>query len=214
MVAMPLLVPLLGLKLATPVVGLAALTSVCTILLFEWRGLNFAVARKLLLASVPGVLCGLLLLHVAPSEVLLAGLGVIVFAYSSFNLLRPQVPHLHSPRWAYLFGFVSGICGAVGNVNGPAVAIYGALAGWSPQQFRATLQAYFLPSALIICAAHAGSGLWRREVLVTYGWSVPVLVAGVVLGRTLARRIPLQRFERWLYGVLAVLGILLLVQTI
>jgi hypothetical protein len=37
-------------------------------------------------------------------------------------------------------------------MNGPPLAIYGALRGWSTQQFRATLQGYFLVASMIAMA--------------------------------------------------------------
>lgn len=208
---MPLLVLLLGLQLATPLVGFATLTTISLILWREWRNIDIWAARQLLVASLFGVPCGLWLFNFAPAKAMLACLGVLLLAYSLFSLARPTLPRLASARLVYVFGFVSGVLGSAYNVNGPPVVIYGALAQWSPQRFRATLQGYFLPASIIICCGHGLSGLWSREVFILYGWSLPAIVVGNWLGAALARLIPLARFERMLYGLLAVLGLLLLI---
>ncbi len=210
LVAQPLLVLAFGFATATPLVGLAALSSIAIVLAREWRGLDYRAAGRLLLASLPGIPCGLVLVSAAPPGLLRGVLGIVLVSYGAFNLLRPSLPRLRSESLIYFFGFLAGVLGGACNVNGPPVVVYGALARWDPARFRATVQGFFLPSALLICAAHAGAGLWTRTVFELYAGSLPGLLLGHVLGLMLARRVALAHFTRALYALLTVFGVLML----
>jgi uncharacterized membrane protein YfcA len=211
LVAMPLLVLVLGLELATPLVALAMLVSVGVILRRDWRAIEMRAVWRLLLGSALGIPAGLLLLESAPPAAVRGILGAILIAYSLFNLLRPELPKLEREWPVYVFGFVAGLLGGAYNTNGPPLVLYGALRRWPPERFRATLQSYFLPAALLICSSHAASGLWSERVFVLFVLALPGLVLANLLGPALARRIPLAAFTRVLYAVLALLGALMFV---
>ena len=210
LVAQPLLVIQLGLATATPLVGLSALTTVIATLAREHRALAWRPAARLLLASLAGLPLGLWLLHHAPVALMQRVLGAVLVAYCAFVLSGRRVPALALPGTVYGFGFVAGIFGGAFNINAPPVVIYGALSRWSPAQFRAVLQAFFLPSALFICGGHALSGLWTTRVGELFACALPAIAIGNVLGVVVARRIPVRRFEHALYLLLTVLGAALL----
>jgi uncharacterized membrane protein YfcA len=81
---------------------------------------------------------------------------------------------------------------------------------WAVERFQATLQGYFLPVAVLICAGHGFGGLWTRAVLGLYLAALPCELLAIFLGRRLSRRIPAAMFQHLLYGALIVLGLLLL----
>lgn len=204
---MPPLVLVLGLPVATPLVGFAALTTIIIILAREWRSTNVIVAWRLLVASLLGIPCGLLMLKFAPLAIVKALLGALLIAYSAFSLSRRTLPQSKSTSLVYWCGFAAGVLGGAYNTNAPPVVLYGALAKWQPDRFRATLQGYFLPVGIVICLAHGASDLWSREVIRLYWWSLPGLLAGNWLGVMLARRFDVKRFTRALYILLGLLGL-------
>ncbi|MGR8918190.1 MAG: sulfite exporter TauE/SafE family protein [Gammaproteobacteria bacterium] len=210
LVAMPPLVMLAGLPVATPLVGLAALASVLLILARDVRRLDFRAAGRLLAGALPGIPLGVMLIRHGPADALRHVLGVLLTAYCLYSLWRPALPRLESTRLGYAFGFLSGVLGGAYNTNAPPVVLHGALAGWSPERLRATLQAYFLPSALLISASHGLSGLYTPEVLVLLAGSLPAILLGNRLGAWLAARANPARFTRALYALLAVLGVVML----
>ncbi|MEQ8496227.1 MAG: sulfite exporter TauE/SafE family protein [Gammaproteobacteria bacterium] len=210
LVVMPLLVPLLGFAVATPLVGLAALFSVLMVLGREWRALAPRAAARLLVATLPGIPLGAALVMLAPSSWLRAGLGVLLVAYGGWSLARPRLPRLAEGRSVYVFGFLAGLLGGAYNTNAPPLVLYGALVRWPPARFRATLSGYFLFAAAAICLGHALSGLWTARVLTLLAYAAPVIVAGNLSGAWLARRIPQARFTVVLYALLVLLGALML----
>ena len=92
--------------------------------------------------------------------------------------------------------------------------IYGTLRGWSPEYFRATLQAYFLPASIAGMAGYAPAGLWTPAVNHFYLVSLPGVVMAIFLGRSLNRRMHSAQFVAYVYVGLSVIGVVLLLQAI
>jgi uncharacterized membrane protein YfcA len=208
---MPLLALILGMKTATPLVAFVGVTSTIVIAWGSWRNIDLRSAWKLVLASAVGIPLGLVLLKAAPEGLVKGILGVSLVLFSLYNLARPRLVTVQRDEWAYLFGFLAGILGGAYNTNGPPIVLYGALRRWSPVQFRATLQGYFVPAGLMIWVGHALAGLWTLQVVQLYGLALPLVLIAIFLGGRLHSRIPAHRFERLLYVILIGLGILLLV---
>lgn len=214
LLAMPLLAMLVGVRTAAPLVALVAGTLSLTILLSSWRNVRLASAGRLVAGALAGIPLGLWFLRGAHETLLKLALAMVLIGYSLTSLIRPRLPRLESDRAAFGFGFAGGLLGGAYNTNGPAVVIYGLLRRWSPASFRATLQGYFLPSGLLILTGHGVSGLWTSRVLQLFLMSLPVVLAAVWLGGLANRRIPSGRFDRVVYGLLLLIGSLLLVQAL
>ena len=99
-------------------------------------------------------------------------------------------------------------------MNGPPLAIYGALRRWTPEYFRATLQAYFLPASVAGMAGYAMAGLWTPAVNHFYFFSLPGVLLASFLGRILNRRMKASRFISFVYIGLTAIGVVLLLQAI
>ena len=109
-----------------------------------------------------------------------------------------------------MFGFIGGILGGAYGMNGPPLAMYGSLRRWSPAEFRATLQGYFLPASAVGVAGYWMAGLWTPAVTRFYLMSLPVVAVAVVAGRALNRRIEGRQFTSAVYAGLLVVGAMLL----
>ena len=96
-------------------------------------------------------------------------------------------------------GFLSGVLGGAHGMNGPPLAVYGALRRWSRQQFRATLQGDFLPVSIVGLAGHLFVGLWDAAVTRHFLWSLPGVGVAIASGRAIGRRIQGDRFARFVY---------------
>ena len=104
----------------------------------------------------------------------------------------------------------AGVLGGAYGMNGPPLVIYGSLRGWSPQHFRATLQGYFLPASLAGMCGYWLANLWTPTVTYYYLVSLPLVVAAILLGRAVNRRLSGPAFLRYVHvGLIAVGGILL-----
>jgi len=211
LVAMPLLSLVLGVDLATPLVGLAVPVTLVLVLARHWQNLDLRATARLLIGSVCGIPLGVIVLRQVSAGAILTVLGCVLIAYGLWGLVRPTLPRLRWSGAGYLFGFCAGVLGGACNINGPPVVLYGAWSGWDPARFRATLSGYFLPTALLICVAHAANGLWSARVFELFFVALPVILAGNWCGLRLARHVPAARFTYLLHGLLVVLGALMFV---
>lgn len=210
-IAMPLLALILDLDVAVPFFAIPGVLVSLFIFLRSHREVHFSDAWRLILASAAGIPIGLFALkYLDPGPVKL-GLALFLIIFAIFQLARSHedtgVPLLRSGRFVYLFGWISGILGGAYNTSGPPIVVLGVLRGWSPAVFRATLQAYFLPTGLMILIGHALGGLWTPTVLGYAGLSLPAVALGLAFGGLLHDRIPAERFRRLVFVLLIVLGL-------
>lgn len=166
LVSVPLLALFIPITIATPLAALLSVTVGGIIVLQDWRKIHLRSASWLIGATVFGIPLGLLLLTSSHSMTIKVILGLTIVGFSLYSLVGAQriVLERDSTPILLLCGFVAGVLGGAYGMNGPPLAIYGALRKWSAQHFRATLQAYFLPASLIGVAGYWLTGLWTPTV--------------------------------------------------
>jgi len=214
LIGMPLLALVTSLRVATPLMAFVGPTIAIVLLARDWRRIDWKSAVGLILSTLAGIPFGIFLLKRVDENVVNLVLAAVIIVFSLYSLIKPGLLKLTSARPAALFGFLAGILGAAYNTNGPPVIIYGALRGWKPESFRATLQGYFLPTGGAILIGQGLAGMWTRTVVTTYLYALPLIGLGIVAGLALGRRIPANKFNRFIYGMLLVLGIVLLIKSI
>lgn len=216
LVAVPLLALRLPVKTAAPLAVLFSVTVALVIVVQDWRHVEFRSAGWLLASSVVGIPVGVLLLARGNHRVLTAGLGIVILAFALHALTRRQVHELrgNSLPWLLGTGFCAGVLGGAFGMNGPPLAMYGAMRRWSAQRFRATLQGYFLPASILGMAGYFLAGLWGREVTHYFFLSLPGAVVAIFLGGALNRKLRGDVFVRYVYAGLVLVGAVLLTQAI
>ena len=108
----------------------------------------------------------------------------------------------------------SGVLGGAYGMNGPPLAVYGALRRWSPQHFRATLQGYFLPVSLAGLMGYVAMGLWVPAVTRYFLLSLPGVIVAILIGRAVNHRLRGDGFFRAVYVGLVVIGGVLVAQAL
>jgi uncharacterized protein len=201
---------------ATPLAVLLSVTVALIVVVQDHPSIDLRSAAWLLLATLPGLPLGLLLLAAGHQAWLKAALGAFILAFSiiSFCGLTPVHPRFEGRVWLMVCGFCAGVLGGAYGMNGPALVIYGAMRRWTPQQFRATLQAYFLPASLLALIGYGAAGIWAHAVTRYYLLSLPAAVPAVFLGRAINRRLRGNSFRKYVYIGLAGIGLLLLVRSL
>lgn len=214
LVAVPLLALRIPIAVAAPVAVLVSVSIAALIVAQDWRHIEVRSASWLIVSALLGIPLGLLLLTRASDHTVRLLLGIVIVAFSLYSLGARTRLHLENDHLAWLIGagFCSGILGGAYGMNGPPLAIYGALRQWSPQRFRATLQGYFLAASLAGLAGYAAVGLWRPPVTRYFLLSLPCVLVGVVAGRWLNSHLRGDRFFQLIYGGLIVTGAILIAQ--
>jgi uncharacterized protein len=214
LVAVPLLALILPVEVAAPVVALVSITVALIVILQDWREVHVRSAGKLVLPTMLGIPLGLLLLTALAEAFVKGFLGVVIVIFSAHSLLGRRRRELKNDDHAWLFGFAAGVLGGAYGMNGPPLVVYGSLRRWSPQHFRATLQAYFLPASLAGLSGYWFAGLWTPAVNRIYLASLPFVLLATLMGRVINRRMDLHSFLFYVHAGLVGVGMILLLQAV
>jgi hypothetical protein len=169
--------------------------------------------RPMLLAAVPGSVCGLLLLRSLPKPALEIGVGVIVVSLTlARRVPRPapaRVPaatgHAQSGRLAV--GALAGALSTAIGVNGPPLAMWLASRGLRFGAIRDSLAALFLGMGTItaLTLIPTFGDVHLRALLA--GCCLAGVLAGHALGSRLHPRIGPKRLERLLSLIILASGV-------
>lgn len=214
LVAVPLLALRLPLSVAVPLAVLVSLAMATVIVFQDWGHLHVRSASGLLVAALPGIPLGILLLAKGNEHMLKAILGLVIIGFSLYFLAGRGTMQVRENQRGWLLGcgFLSGVLGGACGMNGPPLAVYGALRRWSPQHFRATLQGYFLVASLASLIGYAVLGIWTATITRYFLLSLPAVIMATLLGRSVNKRMKDQGFFRLVYGGLLAIGTLLVFQ--
>jgi uncharacterized protein len=216
LVAVPLLAFCIPLRVAAPLAVLVSITVAAIVVVQDWKKIHLRPASWLVFSSLFGIPFGLLLLMNSHQRIVKGTLAAVIILFALYSLLGRAALELRhdSHVWLFISGFFAGVLGGAYGMNGPPLAIYGALRRWSAQHFRATLQGYFLPASIIGMVGYWLAGLWTGTVTRYYLLALPVTLVGVFVGRTINHRLQGENFFRYLYVGLVAIGALLLTQAI
>lgn len=216
LVAVPLLALAIPLEVAVPLSVLVSITVAGIVIVQDWKKIHFRSAGYLVLFSLLGTPLGLLLLLFGNEQIVKICLGSIIISFSLYSIIKknPAVLEKYNKFWLFGCGFLAGILGGAYGLNGPPLAIYGAIRNWSAQYFRATLQGYFLPASIVGMTGFWITGLWTTEVTTYFLRSIPVIIPAIFLGRWINDQIKGNRFLKYIFFALIIIGILLIFQSL
>lgn len=212
-VSMPLLALLpVSLHTSASLIGLAGLTVAALSLAGRSREVDAPAFVRLGAGTVLGIPLGIALLLLVPEPVTATVLGALLVAYAAYSL--GPTPSLPRPAtgWAYPTGILAGALGSAYNINGVPVVVFGTMRRWPPRLFRGTMQAHFLFSGVLVVAGQALGGVWTPELPRLFALSLPAIGVATWAGHRLHARIPAHRFERYVYLLVLVLGLVLAVR--
>ena len=216
LIAVPLLAFFIPLTIAAPLGVLVSITVALVVVLQDWEKIHVRSAVWLVSSTIPGIPLGLLMLTSAHQAIVKGVLALIIVGFALYSLIGRVPPRLDddSRAWLVACGVCAGVLGGAFGMNGPPLVVYGSMRRWSAQQFRATLQAYFLPASLAGMAGYLVSGLWVHAVTRYYVVSLPLAIPAIFLGRFVNHWLAGERFLKYVYVGLGAVGILLLVQAV
>lgn len=212
LIAVPLLALIMPVDVAAPLAVLISITVAVIVLAQDWRHVHVRSAGWLVLSTLVGTPLGLLLLTRVDGGIVKTCLGVLIVAFSLYSLLSRKKAMLADDRLAWTFGFAAGVLGGAYGMNGPPLVMYGALRGWSPRHFRATLQGYFLPASVMAMTGYWLAGLWKPEVTHDYMVTLPAVIAAIFLGKAVSGRLDSHLFLRCIHVGLIAIGVTLVLQ--
>ncbi len=214
LLAIPLLTMVVGIQLAATLVSLIVAGVTVLMILRNWRTIDIRATWQLTLSAIIGVPIGVWILKVIPERPITLVLGIILMLVGLYYLFRPQFQAIQGTPITIIFGLMSGILGGAYNMAGAPIIVYGAMQRWQSEDFRGTLQSYFIVVSLVILLNYAISGLLTSQVIQIAIISLPIMLLSFALGTYLAEHLPRQVFEKMLYVMLILLGLNLIIQNL
>jgi len=213
-VGTPLLtVPMMSLVL--PIHTAVAIMAIPVIVANLWQTINAGQAVYVLkrfwptlMAILCGTYIGAKILSVIDQHTLLFAIGGIVVG---FTLLQFSQPHLRLPERlerpaGIAFGLISGVVGGISSMFGPPLIIYLVSLHLSKDMFVAAIGCLYLSAVVPWVAGLILFGvLDSRTLILSAAGTVPVL-AGVLLGQQIRRRISEGRFRIFILMILLAAG--------
>lgn len=211
LIAVPLLILFIPIEIAVPFSVLISIFIAAIVVVQDRKEIHFQSAKWLIIFAILGIPIGLLLLIHGNENFTKATLGILLIAYSTYSLISKNSFILKKDTWLGLFisGFLSGVLGGAYGLNGPPLVIYGDFRKWKAKNFRATLQAYFLPVSLIGMLGYWYKGLWHNTVSYYFLISIPVIIPAIFLGRYFNTKLKEGTFLKYIYIGLMGIGIIL-----
>ncbi len=216
LIAVPLLAMIIPVRQAAPLAVLLSITVAAIVVAQDWKHIHLRSTGWLLPPTLAGIPIGVLLLAGVHQRMVKAMLGIVILAFALYFLAGQRRLELKRDHrvWLLACGFCAGVLGGAYGMNGPPLVIYGSLRRWPAQQFRATLQAYFLPASLAGLCGYWLAGLWVPAVTRYYLLSLPFVIPAVLVGRLANRRMRGEAFLRFVYLGLGGIGALLVYQAV
>ncbi|MBZ0154981.1 MAG: sulfite exporter TauE/SafE family protein [Alphaproteobacteria bacterium] len=210
LIALPLLSFLLSMKVAVPLLSffLALLSGILAFQLrdkFDYRGVV-----PLLLGGIAGIPAGIFFLLKFNDTLIKAILGIVLILYSAYSLFLKRVP-FRFPGWAgYLFGFFAGALGGAFNITGPPVVFYLSAREGSKIDIIGSLNFFFCVTSILVLALHTAVGNITYEITMTFLELIPVMLAGMLAGGHILKKMNEDIYRKGLFLLLFVMGVMLL----
>jgi len=178
----------------------------------SWRLRRTIIPSRLLpfvIGSAIGIPAGIAVLELASSAHVRTSVGILLIAFSLYNLLRPKIPDLKNVGRAgdAGIGFLNGVLGGATGLGGILPTLWCVLRGWPRDEHRSVSQPTAVATFALSLLAFGGMGLVAPETTRLFLIGLPVLVAGTLLGWSLYGKLDEVAFRKVVLVLLLVSGL-------
>ncbi len=164
----------------------------------HFKHVNWPEIRRLLPATLVGVVIGTGLLVSLPPSVLLTVLGTFILIFAVRGLLVKAGPYSPaSPHWAYPTALTGGAVSGLFGTGGPPYVIYLSHRIQDKSALRATLSGLFFLEGLIRILTFLAAGLlWESQTWLNSLMAAPIIIAALYAGSHVHTRLSDQQMLR------------------
>ncbi|NEV92902.1 sulfite exporter TauE/SafE family protein [Psychroflexus sp. YR1-1] len=209
MVALPILLFAVKLPDAIAYVSIFYLFSSSYLVYREWRNIDKDTIVRLTLASLIGVVLGIVVLTYSKPSILQTGLGVFILLYVGYVLLGKKELVL-SKKANWTFGMMGGFFSGVFSTGGPLYVISVKNTVKEAKTFRATMIGVLALITLIRIPALSISGALNLQHFQMSLVVLPVFILAQFLGIKFFPKINEVQFKRILLCILSLSGLALI----
>jgi uncharacterized membrane protein YfcA len=181
-----------------------------------WR-LRDAIDYKRLLpfvfGSAIGIPIGVLILEYVRPAYIRTGVGVLLIAFSLYNLTRPRFPEMKGlGRGGDVgVGILNGVLGASTGLGGILPVIWTTLRGWTRDEQRGVHQPTAFATFVMSLVGLGGAGLMTPATNHLLLLGLPLLIAGTLLGWALYGKLDEATFRKVVLVLLLLSGMAIVV---
>jgi uncharacterized membrane protein YfcA len=156
--------------------------------------------RRMLPPAFVGVMAAAAVMHYLSDALFKPVIGWIILILTVLQVVRMQRPAWfgtvpHSPLFAWGFGLLVGAATMMANAAGPIFALYAVAVALPKLEIVGTSAWFFLIVNLFKVPFSFALGLIKGQTLLLNVILVPFILAGVLAGRWVVRRLPQHAFE-------------------
>ncbi|RKD25834.1 hypothetical protein BEP19_02550 [Ammoniphilus oxalaticus] len=171
-------------------------------------GVNKLLLWNLIKGSLPGVVGGILIYLHLPMTGLKRSVGFLILILTILLILNVTIRR--TTKRDAVTGAISGLLTASIGVPGPPLLLYFAGSAIKKEELRSTTLAYYLFIYSISLALQILFSGTNEEIWLLSMAGVPSLLAGIVVGQLLFKRISQNTFRRFTYIILLFTGVYLM----
>lgn len=172
--------------------------------------------RRILPLAALGMPLGFIAFQEAPRDLLLAAFGLFVVGFSSLEGVRlwrragggPRIPL--GPVSGTLWLVAGGVMQGAFATGGPMIVYFAQRNLPDKMRFRGTLSALWLSLNTVLLAGHLRAGSFGPETARLALWLLPGVIAGILFGEKIHRRLPEFGFRVMVVAMLLVAGLAVL----
>jgi len=213
-VAIPLLIRIIPLQEVVPIIIVLALLTNTLVLFPVRKEIKF---RKF----IPLVLMGILFLPVGAYSLkylnpyyLKLCFGTLITVFSLLLILKKTFPIKNEKVGFIITGSLSGFLNGSLSLSGPPVVLFLSNQGIDKNTFRANITLYFLILNVIAIMVFLATGLMNRFVGEQILFLAPALIAGVLTGIKISKKLKDETFRRLVLVVLLLSGVWTTISTL
>ncbi|WP_067778620.1 sulfite exporter TauE/SafE family protein [Actinomyces vulturis] len=186
LIAVPVLALFMGPKVAIPFAIIIGTVNVLIVLAQTWRYTSVKRAAIMSIASLIGIIPGVMLVHAVSSAILNIWIGALILLALTITMSTPKAQLPDTPPLWGITGVLMGLTNSTAGMGGPAIIVYSAAARWPHKMFVATSQVIFTVAGLASLAGLGVQGVHSSELIAGFSG----LAVGAWLGARLAKKIP------------------------
>jgi len=171
-----------------------------------WRDVQVKRIWPMMLCGVLGIPFGVYLLNVADANSLKIMIGSLILIFGLAQLFNIR-KHLKAERAAMApIGFAGGVLNGCVSMSGPPLILFFSNQGFTKQEFRANLVAFFLFINIATLPFFLYAGNLNESVLVNSAILLPGMLLGTYSGIRLARKVDESKFKKGVLVLLLIFG--------
>lgn len=210
-ICIPLWSLLIPFKMTVIVETISALVMSCGIAFKLRKHVNLKLMIVPFLSSIAGSTIGISLLMKQEDMAMRKILGCVLIFLSIYFIFYSDKIHIQPTLLnSAIFGCISGICGGLLGVGGPALVMYYLSATKDKMEYHGTLQANFTLITIYTFIVHLLYGNITWQVIQCSILSIAALLLGTSIGLRIFYKLSQDKLDKLVYGFMVIMGISLL----